>query len=181
MSVQALYSAATGMMSMETKLDVIANNLANVETTAFKRDRANFEDLFYRHEKMPGAQDSSGQYTPDGIAIGLGSRVSSVQTDFRQGAFQETGEAAGRGHRRARLLPGHRPGHRRQRLHPGGQLLAQLQRPDRDGLGQHRPAAGAADRHPSRRHRHRDHAPRDRSRSASPATTTSPPSATSSW
>jgi len=92
MSVQALYSAATGMISMETKLDVIANNLANVETTAFKRDRANFEDLFYRHEKMPGAEDSTGQYTPTGIAIGLGSRVSSVQTDFRQGAFQQTGE-----------------------------------------------------------------------------------------
>jgi len=92
MSVQTLYSAATGMASLETKLDVIANNLANVETTAFKRDRANFEDLFYRHEKMPGAEDSSGQYTPTGIAIGMGSRMSSVQTDFRQGAFQQTGE-----------------------------------------------------------------------------------------
>jgi len=92
MSVQALYSAATGMTSLETKLDVIANNLANVETTGFKRDRANFEDLFYRHEKMPGSEDSSGNYTPTGINIGLGSRVSSVQTDFRQGAFQQTGE-----------------------------------------------------------------------------------------
>ena len=92
MSVQTLYSAATGMISMEAKLDVIANNLANVETTAFKRGRANFEDLFYRHEKMPGAEDSSGQYTPTGVSIGMGSRVSSVQTDFRQGAFQQTGE-----------------------------------------------------------------------------------------
>ena len=44
MSVQTLYSAATGMISMEAKLDVIANNLANVETTAFKRGRANFEE-----------------------------------------------------------------------------------------------------------------------------------------
>ncbi len=91
MSVQTLYSAATGMTALETKLDVIANNLANMETTAFKRDRANFEDLFYRHEKMPGAEDSAGQFTPTGIHIGLGSRVSSVQTDFRQGAFQQTG------------------------------------------------------------------------------------------
>jgi flagellar basal-body rod protein FlgG len=91
MSVQTLYSAATGMTALETKLDVIANNLANLETTGFKKDRANFEDLFYRHEVMPGAQDSAGQYTPTGIQIGLGSRVSSVQADFKQGAFRETG------------------------------------------------------------------------------------------
>jgi flagellar basal-body rod protein FlgG len=88
MSVQTLYTAATGMDSLQTKLDVIANNLANVNTTGFKRDRANFEDLFYRHEMLPGAQDSSGQLTPVGTQIGLGSRVSSTQTDFEQGAFQ---------------------------------------------------------------------------------------------
>ena len=78
MSVQTLYTAATGMTSLETKLDVIANNLANIETTSFKRGRANFEDLFYRHEKMPGAEDAAGQYTPTGVLIGLGSRVASV-------------------------------------------------------------------------------------------------------
>lgn len=91
MSVQTLYTAATGMTSLQTKLDVIANNLANVETTGFKRDSANFEDLFYRNEKYPGAQDSAGQYTPTGVHIGLGTRVSSVQTNFEQGAFKETG------------------------------------------------------------------------------------------
>ncbi len=91
MSVQTLYSAATGMAAMETKLDVIAHNLANIETTGFKRGRPNFEDLFYRHEMVPGAEDSSGQYTPTGISIGLGSKVSSIQTEFRQGAFQQTG------------------------------------------------------------------------------------------
>ena len=90
MSVQALYSAATGMAAIETKLDVIANNLANVETTAFKTDRANFEDLFYRHDKLPGAEDTAGQYTPTGISVGLGSRVESVQTDFVQGSFEQT-------------------------------------------------------------------------------------------
>ena len=92
MTVQALYSAATGMTSLETKLDVIANNLANIETTAFKSDRANFEDLFYRHTKMPGSEDTSGQYAAVGIAIGLGSRVSSVQTNFMQGAAKQTGQ-----------------------------------------------------------------------------------------
>lgn len=90
MSVQTLYSAATGMLAMEKKLDVIANNLANVETTAFKRDRASFEDLFYRHEVFPGTEDSSGQFTPIGVSIGLGSRLSGVQSEFRQGAFQQT-------------------------------------------------------------------------------------------
>jgi len=90
MTVQALYTAATGMTALETKLDVVANNLANVETTAFKTDRANFEDLFYRHEKFPGAQDSAGQYTPTGISVGLGTRVASVQSDFSQGSIEQT-------------------------------------------------------------------------------------------
>lgn len=90
MSVQTLYTAATGMSAMETKLDVTANNLANIETTAFKRGRANFEDLIYRHEKLPGAEDTAGQYTATGISVGLGARVSSVQGDFEQGAFHQT-------------------------------------------------------------------------------------------
>jgi flagellar basal-body rod protein FlgG len=91
MVVQALYSASSGMTAMETKLDVIANNLANMETTAFKCDRANFEDLFYRHEIFPGAQDSASEYTPTGVAIGLGVRTQSTQSNFVQGAFRETG------------------------------------------------------------------------------------------
>jgi len=90
MSVQTLYTAATGMESLQTKLDVIANNLANVNTTSFKRDRANFEDLFYRHEVLPGAPDSAGNLTAVGTQVGLGTRVESTQTDFRQGAFQQT-------------------------------------------------------------------------------------------
>jgi len=91
MSVQTLYTAATGMGAMETKLDVIANNLANVNTTGFKRGRANFEDLFYRHERLPGAQDSAGNLTATGTSIGLGVAVASIQTDHEQGAFQVTG------------------------------------------------------------------------------------------
>ena len=55
MTIQTLYTAATGMEAMETKLDVIANNMANINTTAFKKDRANFEDLFYRQYRLPGA------------------------------------------------------------------------------------------------------------------------------
>lgn len=91
MSVQTLYTAATGMDAMQTKLDVIANNLANINTTAFKKDRANFEDLLYRNEILPGMLDANQQPTPTGTQVGLGTRVQSTTTDFRQGAFQETG------------------------------------------------------------------------------------------
>ncbi|WP_425615695.1 flagellar basal-body rod protein FlgG [Anatilimnocola sp. NA78] len=90
MSVQTLYTAATGMESLQTKLDVIANNLANVNTTGFKKGRCNFEDLFYRNITLPGAQDAQGNYTATGTQVGLGSRVQSIQTNFSQGAFQET-------------------------------------------------------------------------------------------
>lgn len=92
MSIQTLYTAATGMMSMEKKLDVIANNLANANTIAFKRSDANFESLFYVHEKLPGSEDPNGNLTATGISVGLGSQVSSTQVDFRQGAFKETGK-----------------------------------------------------------------------------------------
>jgi len=90
MSVQTLYTAATGMQSMESKLEVIANNLANVNTTGFKKDRANFENLFYRDEVLPGAKDGSGNPTAIGISYGLGSRISGVQSDQRQGGFNHT-------------------------------------------------------------------------------------------
>src|SRR2546421_2691775 len=92
MSVQSLYTAATGMESLQTKLNVIANNMANVNTTGFKSDRANFEDLFYHNEKMPGAQDAVSNYTPTGTHIGLGVRMQSTQTNFIQGAFQQTSQ-----------------------------------------------------------------------------------------
>ncbi len=82
MSVQTLYTAATGMDAMQTKLDVIANNLANINTTAFKRDRANFEDLLYRNEIYPGMLDAQQNPTPTGLEVGLGARVQSTQSDF---------------------------------------------------------------------------------------------------
>lgn len=92
MTIQTLYTAAAGMNSLETKLDVIANNMANINTTAFKRDRANFEDLLYRNYKLPGVLDAQSNPTPTGIKVGLGSRVQSVQSEFRQGSLQQTGK-----------------------------------------------------------------------------------------
>lgn len=91
MSVQTLYTAATGMEAMESKLDVIANNLANINTTGFKKDRANFEDLLYRTEVHPGVLDASQTPTAVGTQVGLGVRVTSTQTDNRQGTLQQTG------------------------------------------------------------------------------------------
>lgn len=93
MSVQTLYTAATGMEALETRLDVVANNLANINTTGFKRDRANFEDLMYRHHVLPGTVDAQGNPTAVGTKIGLGVKVSSVQSDFGQGAFEPTQRA----------------------------------------------------------------------------------------
>ncbi len=90
MSVQTLYTAATGMEAMETKLDVIANNLANINTTGFKKDRANFEDLLYRTEVYPGVKDSAQNPTAVGTQVGLGVRVTSTQADHQQGTLQQT-------------------------------------------------------------------------------------------
>jgi flagellar basal-body rod protein FlgG len=90
MSVQSLYTAATGMEALQTKLDVIANNMANINTTGFKKDRANFEDVFYRQYRLPGAEDADGNRTSTGIEVGLGSRVSSTQSNHEQGSFETT-------------------------------------------------------------------------------------------
>src|SRR5689334_22694440 len=90
MTVQTLYTAATGMEALETKLDVIANNMANINTTGFKKDRANFEDVFYRQYRLPGALDADGTRTATGVEVGLGTRVSSTQTNYKQGSFETT-------------------------------------------------------------------------------------------
>jgi len=90
MGIQSLHAAATGMSAMETRLNVVANNLANVSTTGYKRDRANFEDLYYQHERLPGAVDRASEPTPTGISVGLGVRLTSTQTEFEQGSFIQT-------------------------------------------------------------------------------------------
>lgn len=88
--MRALYTAATGMMAQQTNIDNIANNLANVSTTGFKRGRANFQDLLY--QALSPAGSSSSTQTPTGIQIGYGTRLIAIQKLFTQGALQETGE-----------------------------------------------------------------------------------------
>ena len=91
MALIALHSAATGLSALNTDLDVIANNLANVNTDGFKASRVNFQDLIYQEKELPGVENSNGDKRPTGVAIGLGVRVSGTQLDFAQGAPLNTG------------------------------------------------------------------------------------------
>ncbi|MEZ6046902.1 MAG: flagellar basal-body rod protein FlgG [Planctomycetaceae bacterium] len=90
MSLRSLHSAASGMQANNFKLDVIANNIANSGTTGFKKSRANFEDVFYEQFKLPGLQDASGNLTPIGKSVGLGTKISGTQLDFTQGSLNVT-------------------------------------------------------------------------------------------
>lgn len=90
MGITALYTAATGMKAMDFKLDVVSNNLANIETVAFKKSRVNFEDLFYQTLEQPGLKNSLDQPLPLGEQVGLGVAVSNTQLDFSQGSFDQT-------------------------------------------------------------------------------------------
>src|SRR5207248_9763614 len=82
MAITALNSAATGLRALSTRIDVIANNLANAETTAFKRSRVNFEDLMYLVLKQPGATNTSKEYSLSGIFVCLGTRISKIHNDL---------------------------------------------------------------------------------------------------
>jgi len=84
--LKALNTAATGMQAQQQNIDVVANNLANVSTTGFKKSRAEFEDLLYQTIKEPGAQTSDGTVTPAGVQTGLGVRTASVQKNFEPGS-----------------------------------------------------------------------------------------------
>src|SRR4051794_27404688 len=90
MAITALHSAATGLRALSTQIDVVANNLANAETTAFKRSRVNFEDLMYLQLKQPGTTDSAGDIRPAGIFVGLGTKISNTQLDLEQGSLEST-------------------------------------------------------------------------------------------
>ncbi len=88
---RSLWNAASGMEAQQTSLDVITNNLANVNTTGYKRQRANFQDLMYQTLVPPGeAQSLLGNQSPSGMQVGLGVRSGSVQKIFLQGSFRQT-------------------------------------------------------------------------------------------
>ncbi len=90
--IRALYSSATGMQSQQMNLDVIANNLANVNTTGFKKSRIEFQDLLYQNTKTPGAEQGGGNQLPTGMQIGHGSRAVSTSRVFTTGELIQTDE-----------------------------------------------------------------------------------------
>lgn len=90
--MRALGIAATGMMAQQTNVEVISNNIANMNTTAFQRARAEFTDLFYMNERRQGMQSTDeGNIVPAGIQIGLGVKTAAVRRVSVQGNLANTG------------------------------------------------------------------------------------------
>ncbi len=90
--LRALYSSAAGMQSQQLNLDVIANNLANVNTTGYKKSKIEFQDLLYQTTRSAGAEAGAGNQVPTGIQIGHGSRAVSTSKIFTNGELTPTGE-----------------------------------------------------------------------------------------
>jgi len=87
--IRALWTASTGMQSQQVNMDVIANNLANVNSSGFKKSRADFQDILYQTTRAAGTGVDGGE-VPTGVQVGLGSRVAAVQKVFTTGDFQQT-------------------------------------------------------------------------------------------
>lgn len=83
---------ATGMLAQQTNVDVISNNIANMTTTGFKRQRAEFQDLVYINRQRPGSQSADdGTILPSGIQLGVGVKTGAVYRNLEQGPLQPTG------------------------------------------------------------------------------------------
>jgi len=89
--MRALAIAATGMNAQQMNVEVIANNIANINTTGFKRARAEFTDLLYQAEKLQGVPMRGGQAAvPEGAQIGLGVKAAAIRNLHMQGALTNT-------------------------------------------------------------------------------------------
>lgn len=92
--MKALAIAATGMNAQQTNLEVIANNIANINTTGFKRARAEFSDLLYQTERAAGVPNRANQaVVPEGAIIGLGVKTAAVRNLHLQGGLVSTGNS----------------------------------------------------------------------------------------
>lgn len=89
--MRALWTAATGMQAQQLTLDVIANNLANVQTTGFKRSRIDFQDLIYESVRGPGTAAAQGSEVPSGFDVGHGARAAATHRLFSTGDLQQSG------------------------------------------------------------------------------------------
>lgn len=90
--IRALFTAATGMIGQQLHVDTIANNLANVNTTGFKKSRVNFQDLIYETIRPAGNETAAGVTLPEGIQVGHGVRPSAISKLFTPGAAIQTGQ-----------------------------------------------------------------------------------------
>lgn len=90
--LRALYSSAAGMQAQQMNLDVIANNLANVNTTGFKKVKIEFQDLLYQTSRPAGADQGAGNTLPTGLQVGHGSRPVATSRIFTTGELTQTGE-----------------------------------------------------------------------------------------
>ena len=88
----ALWISKTGLDAQQTRLSVISNNLANVNTTGFKRDQAIFQDLIYQNKKQSGGQTTEDTRLPSGLSIGTGVRVVATEKLHTQGNITQTGK-----------------------------------------------------------------------------------------
>jgi flagellar basal-body rod protein FlgG len=90
--MKALAIAATGMSAQQTNLEVIANNIANINTTGFKRARAEFTDLLYQADRLQGVPNrANASLVPEGVSVGLGVRTAAVRNVHVQGGLANTG------------------------------------------------------------------------------------------
>ncbi|MEM9058379.1 MAG: flagellar basal-body rod protein FlgG, partial [Pseudomonadota bacterium] len=85
--------AKTGLDAQQTRMAVVSNNLANVNTTGFKRSRASFEDLLYQNQRQAGGQSSQQTQLPSGMMLGTGVRVVATAKSFDQGGILQTGNS----------------------------------------------------------------------------------------
>jgi len=88
--IRGMWSAATGMGAQQLRLDIIANNLANVNTTGFKKSRADFEDLIYQTTRQAGGELPGGGQVPTSLQVGLGVRPVAINKMFSQGDYVHT-------------------------------------------------------------------------------------------
>jgi flagellar basal-body rod protein FlgG len=91
--IRSLWIAKTGLEAQQLNVDVISNNLANVSTNGFKRQRPIFEDLLYQQLRQPGAQTSQQTQVPSGLQIGTGVRPTATVRNFANGSLQQTGNS----------------------------------------------------------------------------------------
>lgn len=89
--LQALWSASSGMLAQQTAMDTVANNIANVNTPGYKKNRVDFQDLLYSQIRTPERVTITGQVVQNGLQVGNGTRLAATQILFEQGSLQPTG------------------------------------------------------------------------------------------